>query len=52
MLKVAEVAAMNRMYPCTIANGLLSWDWQGQGATHMGWPTHDCRPDNSGCVFK
>ena len=51
LLKVGEVAARNRMYPCTLASGLLSWDWQGQGATHMGWPTHDCKPDNSGCLF-
>eukprot|EP01043_Picozoa_sp_COSAG02_P000059 COSAG02_NODE_1_length_108762_cov_456.708287_59_plen_367_part_00 len=51
LLKVGEVAARNRMYPCTLASGLLSWNWKGQGATHMGWPTHDCKPDNSGCLF-
>lgn len=51
LLKVGEIAARNRMYPCTLANGLLSWDWKGQGATHMGWPTHDCKPDNTGCLF-
>jgi hypothetical protein len=51
LLSVAEVAAANRMYPCTIASGLLSWDWHGQGATHLGWPTHDCNSDNTGCVF-
>lgn len=51
LLKVGEVAARNRMYPCTLASGLLSWNWNGQGATHMGWPTHDCKSDNSGCLF-
>ena len=34
MLLVGEVAVANRMYPCTLANGLNSWNWKGQFLIH------------------
>ena len=41
-LQLADLGFKNRLPPVAyIANGLSSWNWQGEGGTSYGYPTHD-----------
>ncbi len=42
MMRLADLGFRNRLPPlCYLANGLVSWNWKGQGDTRYGYPTHD-----------
>src|SRR5262249_46316781 len=41
MLAVAELGFRNRLPPVAcLANGLVSWNWKGEGDTKYGFPAH------------
>ncbi|HEX7026720.1 MAG TPA: glycoside hydrolase domain-containing protein [Gammaproteobacteria bacterium] len=49
MLRLADLGFHNRLPPTAyLANGLMSWNWKGEGDTRLGYPTHDKGKFNAG----